>query len=185
MLFLCLGFMLSLGGNNPYSQAMDDTTAKPSREGSPPLHMRSHAMENFRGGGCEPGTRCGLGSIKRIISELELSPDQREKIDRLLAKNEEQNKTLINSLQKARGELKTIISAPTFNENEFRKAFRQASSIREELMVLRMKTLSEINQVLTPEQQGYLRGRLAGRWGVGGGRRHLKEKGRLNAGKAE
>jgi P pilus assembly/Cpx signaling pathway, periplasmic inhibitor/zinc-resistance associated protein len=102
--------------------------------------------------------RCG-----KIINELDLTADQKKKVDDILAKNQDERKKLMDSLREAKKQLNPVVSAKEFDETAFRKGFQQVSSIKENLAVLRAKMIPELKAVLSPEQVGYLRGRMEAR----------------------
>ena len=125
--------------------------------------------------GIGPRPKCGFGPgagggpmlgghfcMKKIIDELDLTAAQKKKVDGILAKNEEQSKKQIESLEKARKQLSAASSADKFDEAAFRKAFKQESAAKEELMVAKKKMAAEIHAVLTPEQAAYLKGYMKG-----------------------
>ena len=56
-----------------------------------------------------------------------------------------------------------VLGAEQFNEENARKAFREASGVREDLFVLRARMLSEMKAVLTPQQVQMLQERKAER----------------------
>jgi len=117
-----------------------------AKSGQTPF-MSGHKME-----GCE-----------KIINELDLTADQKKKVDDILTKNQEGRKKLLDSLREAHKELTTLVSAKEFDEAAFRKGFQQVSSIKENLAVLRAKMIPGLKAVLSPEQAGYLRGRMEAR----------------------
>ena len=97
----------------------------------------------------------------KIINELDLTADQKKQVDAILAKNREERKSLIKDLMEARKQLKVVASEKEFNETAFRQAFQKVSSIKENMAVTRAKMIPELRVVLSPEQIGYLRGRMA------------------------
>ena len=144
--------------------------------------MSGHRMKGFAEGGQPPCMfenrmeRCG-----KIINELDLTADQKKKADDILTKNQDERKKLMDSLREAQEKLNTVVSAKEFDEAAFRQAFQQASFIKENLAVLRAKMIPELKAVLSPEQVGYLKGRMetkkefckknrgCSRWGHHGG----------------
>lgn len=127
-------------------------------------HMCGQRMERFAEGRHMPfmrghGTK-GFMACEKIIKDLDLTGDQKQKVDDILAKNHDERKKLIDSLREAHKNLKTVVSAKEFDEAAFRKGFQEVSSIKENLAVLRMKKIPDLKAVLTPEQTGYLKGRM-------------------------
>ena len=60
----------------------------------------------------------------------------------------------------ARKRVKVLTYEKEFNEAAFRQAFQKVSSIKENMAVLKAKMIPELRTVLSPEQIGYLRGRM-------------------------
>jgi Spy/CpxP family protein refolding chaperone len=127
------------------------------------LHpMCGHRMERFAEGRPMPFMHGGgMEGCKKIINELGLTADQKKKVDDILTKNQDERKKLMDSFREAKKQfLSTVVSAKEFDEAAFRKGFQQVSSIKENLAVLRAKMIPELKAVLTPEQIGYLKGRM-------------------------
>lgn len=125
------------------------------------MHCIKHRFERFAKGGLPPFMsghrmeRCG-----KIINELDLTADQKKKVDDILTKHQDERKKLMDSLREAQEKLNTVVSVKEFDEAAFRQGFQQVSSIKENLAVLRAKMIPELKAVLSPEQIGYLRGRM-------------------------
>ncbi|MCP4346476.1 MAG: Spy/CpxP family protein refolding chaperone [Desulfobacterales bacterium] len=103
---------------------------------------RKRGMKHHRG--------FGMG-LKALLS-LDLSDAQKTEVANILKKYQDDMKTAADKLAEAKNNMGDLIHADEFNEAEIRKAFQAASSIKEELVVLKAKIFSEIKPVLTPEQ---------------------------------
>lgn len=125
---------------------------------------REPGMKEFQKCGLPPffpgHNIAGYGACEKIIKYLDLTADQKKKVDDMLAKNRDERKKMVDSLREGQEKLGTLISAKEFDEAAFRKAFQHVSSIKENLAVLRAKMIPELKAVLTPEQIGYLKGRI-------------------------
>ena len=92
-------------------------------------HIIGHRMERFAECGQPPFMfghrmeRCG-----KIINELDLTADQRKKVNDILTKNRDERKKLMDSLREAQEQLKTVVFAKEFNETAFRQGFQKVSS---------------------------------------------------------
>jgi Spy/CpxP family protein refolding chaperone len=164
LLIFILGALAGAWGNQLYfMHCIKHKFERFARGGLPPF-MSGHRMEGFAEGGQPPCMfenrmeRCG-----KIINELDLTADQKKKADDILTKNQDERKKLMDSLREAQEKLNTVVSAKEFDEAAFRQGFQQASSIKENLAVLRAKMIPELKAVLSPEQVGYLRGRMEAR----------------------
>ena len=103
-----------------------------------------------------------LMGLKTFI-ELDLSGSQKSQALNILEKYQRERQDTLDSLLEARKHLSKVIHAEEFNEDDVRKAYRQVSSIEEELFVLRAKIMAELRSVLNPEQIELLRERKAQR----------------------
>ncbi len=99
----------------------------------------------------------------RAFHDLKLSDAQQESITNIINKYQDQRETLWNSMVEARKNLRVVLQAEHFNEEGARKAYREASALREDMFVLRAKMMAELRAVLTPEQLELLKERKAKR----------------------
>ena len=162
LLIFILGALAGAWGNQLYFMHCIKHRFERFAKGGLPPFMSGHRMEGFAEGGQPPFMsghrmeRCG-----KIINELGLTADQKKKVDDILTKHQDERKKLMDSLREARKQfINTVVSAKKFDEAAFRKGFQQVSSIKENLAVLRAKMIPELKAVLSPEQIGYLRGRM-------------------------
>lgn len=100
--------------------------------------------------------------LKTLI-QLNLSDSQKSRILSIIEKYENDIESAKNNLREARHNIRAAIQAGEFNENEIRKAYRQAAPIKEELLVMGAKMKAEMKTVLTPEQLQLLEERKAER----------------------
>lgn len=181
ILVFILGVLAGAWGNQLYFIHNVKQKFEQFAKGGHPPFMSGHRMERFAKDGPMPfmfGHRmerfrkCGQPSFMfkhrmerycKIINELDLTADQKKKVDEIFTKNQDERKKLINSLKEAQKQLKAVVSAKEFDEAAFRQDFQQVSSIKENLAVLRAKIIPELRVVLSPEQVGYLRGRMEAR----------------------
>jgi Spy/CpxP family protein refolding chaperone len=99
----------------------------------------------------------------RAFHDLKLSDAQQESITKIINQYQDQRETLRDSMVMARRNLRVVLQAELFNEEEARKAFREASAVREDMFVLRAKMMTELRAVLTPEQLELIKERKAKR----------------------
>jgi len=95
-----------------------------------------------------------------LIEDLDLSDEQKAQVEAIIEKYEDDKDSLVESLKEAREQLPEVIFSEEYNEAAVRQAAQQVSSIMEELAVLQAKMIAELRTVLSPEQIGYLKGRL-------------------------
>jgi protein CpxP len=108
------------------------------------------------------GTRSDLGGLKAFL-QLKLSDSQQVDMMNILNKYQTDRESLRNSIMEARKNLSAVLRAEKFNNEHARKAFREASAVREEMFVLKAKMMAELKAVLTPEQREFLKNRRAQR----------------------
>lgn len=161
LLVFILGALAGAWGNQLYFIHKIKHRFERFAEGGPMPFMFGHRMEGFGECGKPPFLfkhkmeRCG-----KIINELGLTADQKKKVDDILTKNQDERKKLMDSLREAQEQLNIVVSAKEFDEAAFRQGFQKVSSIKENLAVLKAKMIPELKAVLSPEQVGYLRGRM-------------------------
>ena len=98
--------------------------------------------------------------LTRFIEELDLSEEQKVQVEAIIDKYEDDKDSLVESLKEAREKVSEVIFAEEFNEAAVRAAIGEVSPMMEELVVLHAKIIAELRTVLTPEQIGYLKGRM-------------------------
>ena len=108
------------------------------------------------------GMRGDLGGLKTLL-ELKLSDTQQAEMMNIVNKYQKERESLRSSSMEARKNLSAVLRAEQFNEEQARKAFREASAARENMFVLKAKMMAELKAVLTPEQLESLKERKAQR----------------------
>lgn len=106
----------------------------------------------WQNGSWRPGKALGLMGMKAFL-ELDLTPSQQEEMSDFLSRHEKEREALRSGALQARRKIASVMKTETFDETAFRQAFREASLIREDLMVLRAKMMQELRGVLTSEQK--------------------------------
>ncbi len=100
--------------------------------------------------------------LKTLI-ELNLTDSQKSQLLSIIDKYEKDMEIARNSLREARHNIRTILKAGELNEDDLRNACRQAAPIKEDLLVMGAKMMTEMKAVLTPEQLQLLEERKAQR----------------------
>jgi Spy/CpxP family protein refolding chaperone len=93
----------------------------------------------------------GLTGLKTFI-ELNLTENQKADALRIIDGFTAFRGSKKGAMQEARANMKTVVQAETFNEEQAREAFRMATALREDLFVQRVKMMSELKAILSPEQ---------------------------------
>lgn len=104
------------------------------------------------------GMGSGLPALRGLL-DLKLSVAQQEAMTRIIDKYRDRQKGLRRSMMAAGRNLREVLQAEPFNEEEARNAFREASAEREEMFVSRAKMMTEMKAILTPEQIALLKER--------------------------
>ena len=95
----------------------------------------------------------GRGLVRHIVHELDLTPDQVQKVKAVLADHKAELKTELTAIQTSRGQLFDAIHADTVDEGAIRAAATGVGKAEADLAVTRAKILAEVRQDLTPEQK--------------------------------
>jgi len=87
------------------------------------------------------------------LLQLNLTDTQQTKLKAIFESYRPEHEELINSLREARENLRNVMESDTFNEKEIREAYQKVSSVKEDLLILRGKLISEVQSVLNPDQK--------------------------------
>ena len=98
----------------------------------------------------------GLPGLKTFI-ELNLSETQKTEVLSIIDKYQDMRQSTREKLREARENLRNALKSEQFNEDGVRTAYRQMSSIQEDMLVLRIQMRSELKALLTPEQSELLK----------------------------
>ncbi len=99
----------------------------------------------------------------RTVLELKLTEAQQAGILNILKEYEAEKEKLRAGGKEARRNLAAVLRADRFNEEDVRKAFRQASAAKEQIFLLKAKTMAQLKALLTSEQLTYLKEQKAKR----------------------
>ena len=120
------------------------------------------AMHSGRHSGFTDVMGSRILGLKTLI-ELNLSDSQKSQLLNIIDKYEKDMQIARNNLREARHNIRTILKAGEFNENDLRNACQQAAPFKEDLLVMGAKMKAELKTVLTPEQLQLLEERKAQR----------------------
>ena len=119
--------------------------------------IASHAgAKSFGPGNPSRNFGRGLTGLKMFI-ELNLSDAQKSDVMSVLNKYQDKRESTREKLREARGTLANAMQSEEINEDGVRTAYRQVSSIQEDLLVFRIQMRSELKALLTPEQSELLK----------------------------
>jgi Spy/CpxP family protein refolding chaperone len=100
----------------------------------------------------------------KTFLDLKLTDAQQAEMRSIIQKYEGQMEGLRGEMREAGKNVRAVLRAPVFDEQEGRKAFQAASAVREDLFILKAKMLAEMKGVLTPEQLALVKERRAERF---------------------
>ncbi len=101
------------------------------------------------------------GIARRVVERLDLTPQQVEQIRTILGSHKTELAAELARIKEARTRQFESIHADAFDEAAIRAAGRAVGQAETELAVTRGRIVSEIRQVLTPEQQAEAQEMLA------------------------
>ena len=114
--------------------------------------VASHAgAKSFGPGNPSRNFGGGLAGLKMFI-ELNLSETQRSDVMSVLKAYEDKRESTREKLREATGSLASAMQSEKLDEDTIKKAYRQLSSIREDMLILRIQMRSKLKALLTPEQ---------------------------------
>ena len=107
-----------------------------------------------KGGGGYWGDQCSARTPYglRGVMSLDLSDGQRDQAIKIIENHQIDRIKTQGDLLRAHDELRTALQAVTVDEKAVREAYKNVSSLREDRIVARAKTMSELRAILTPEQ---------------------------------
>ena len=111
-----------------------------------------------QGGPMKPGRCAGHGAhgpgmgLHRGLEQLDLSAEQREQLEQIRARHQEETRLSHDQLQAAHERFADLAHAETLDETALREAAATMAEARTEMMIARAGMMNEIRQILTPEQ---------------------------------
>ncbi|MDD5678159.1 MAG: Spy/CpxP family protein refolding chaperone [Kiritimatiellae bacterium] len=114
-------------------------------------------MADTNAPGRRPHGDKGFGGRRMAgLKRLNLTADQKQKIDSIFKSSQESMKAAMTQCQEARKALHQQMQSGPFDEQSVRAASKKAAAADEEAAVLRAKVAGQIRAVLTSEQQAEL-----------------------------
>ena len=107
------------------------------------------------------GHEMGRFMALKAFLDLKLTDAQQAAMTNVMNKYQDQMENLRGDLRETGRDVRAVLQAPVYDEQEARKAFRAASAVKEDLFVMRTKMMSEMKAILTPEQLELLKERRA------------------------
>lgn len=99
-----------------------------------------------------PGGPLQLMFLDKLL-QLNLTDTQQTKLKAIFESYRPEHEELMNSLREARENLRNVMESGGFNEKKVREAYQKMSSVKEDLLVLMGKLISDVGSVLNPDQK--------------------------------
>ena len=90
--------------------------------------------------------------ITKLTQQLDLSSEQSEQIEAIREQAETENQLLFEQLQTNRQEMQSLLTSDA-NPEQLRANHQDGQNLRQQLSDIRLETMLEIREVLTPEQR--------------------------------
>jgi protein CpxP len=97
-----------------------------------------------------------VSPLERTAKVLGLSAEQRQAIKAIVERTRNDAKQYRDQLHARRGDMRSLLEADSFDEQQARELIAQKQQAMTELKLLHMRQRFEINAVLTPEQRAKL-----------------------------
>ncbi|MEZ4750297.1 MAG: Spy/CpxP family protein refolding chaperone [Bdellovibrionota bacterium] len=110
-----------------------------------------HAEARGRGG--HGGHKGGFGGGHRMLKDLDLTKEQREKVQALRKANRDKSKAIRAKMKDARKAMFEKMKDAKASDADIRKTFEVVSGYRNEMQRLHFEETLEIRKILTPEQR--------------------------------
>jgi Spy/CpxP family protein refolding chaperone len=139
--------------------------------------MAFHGDGDRRSGNC--AERVGThrsDRMERMTRALDLTEDQRQQIQSILAAAREANRPIREKLHDNRKAMRAAATGETIDRDKVRALAADNANLKADLLISRVETRKQISAVLTPEQQQQLE-KLRSQRGKHHGRHHKHQHG--------
>ncbi len=92
---------------------------------------------------------------ERMLQQLDLTSEQREKIDEIQEESRREYKALRQEIRDSHQEMQSLLASDASN-GELKKQHRAMQRLRQKMGDRRFETMLEIREVLTPEQRAQM-----------------------------
>lgn len=94
----------------------------------------------------------GMSGIDKLTEQLDLSPEQSEQIEAIREQSQTDSQALVEQLQTNRQQMQSFLTSDADPE-QLRANHQDGQNLRQQLSDIRLETMLEIREVLTPEQR--------------------------------
>jgi Spy/CpxP family protein refolding chaperone len=106
------------------------------------------AQNNFR----QAKRRGRYGGMKKVIEQLNLTPEQSQQIDAIHEQFRSDNETLYQEMRTNHQEMRSLLASDA-SEEQLRQQHQKNQSLRQQLGNNRFETMLQVRKILTPEQR--------------------------------
>ncbi len=99
--------------------------------------------------------RGGYGGIQKLVKQLDLTPEQSQKVDAIQEQFRSDNKTLFQEMRTNYQEMRSLLASDASNE-QLRQQHQKIQDLRQELGTNRFENMLQIREILTPEQRAQM-----------------------------
>ena len=94
----------------------------------------------------------GHGGMKKVLEQLNLTPEQSQKIDAIHEQFHSDNETLYQEMRTNHQEMRSLLASDASQE-ELRQQHQKIQGLRQQLGTNRFETMLQVREILTPEQR--------------------------------
>ncbi|ELS00838.1 P pilus assembly/Cpx signaling pathway, periplasmic inhibitor/zinc-resistance associated protein [Xenococcus sp. PCC 7305] len=94
----------------------------------------------------------GHGNMKKLLEQLDLTPEQSQKIDAIHEEFHSENETLFQEMRSNHQELRSLLASDASQE-QLRQQHQKIQNLRQQLGTNRFETMLQVRELLTPEQR--------------------------------
>jgi protein CpxP len=126
------------------------------------------AQGNYRGGGSRQG---------RVMDRLNLTPEQKQRMQTIHKETQEQMKPLRQEMRQAQQERKSLLQNNNASTQQLQGNFDKIQGIKNRIAQIQFNRMTKMRDVLTPEQRSQMEKMMQERRGNRGGQRQGKPQG--------
>ena len=95
------------------------------------------------------------GAMKQVLEQLNLTPEQSQKINALHEQFHSDNETLFQEMRTNHQEMRSLLASDA-SEEQLRQQHQKNQDLHQELGTNRFETMLQVREILTPEQRSQM-----------------------------
>ncbi len=96
--------------------------------------------------------RGGYGGMKKVLEQLNLTPEQSQQIEAIHERFHSDNETLYQEMRTNHQEMRSLLASDA-SEEQLRQQHQNIQGLRQQLGNNRFETMLQVREILTPEQR--------------------------------